>query len=57
MDNSRYHSLRDKVMEELRNQVRYVPIEERKDTGVLSVELISSISHGNDIIKDAVHLA
>ena len=44
-------------MEELRNQVRYVPIEERKDTGVLSVELISSISHGNDIIKDAVHLA
>ncbi|XP_068751305.1 rhamnosyl O-methyltransferase-like [Montipora capricornis] len=65
MDNSRYHSLRDKVTEELSNQVRYIPIEERKDTGVLSVELISSISHGKyqlcwrgvDIMKDPLDLA
>ena len=48
MDNSEYYSLRDKVTKELSNQVRYVPIEERKDTGVLPVELLSSISHGNN---------
>ena len=56
MENSEYHSLRDKITKELRNQVRCVPIEERKDTGVLSAELMSSICHGNDS-RDTVHLA
>ncbi|XP_068751307.1 rhamnosyl O-methyltransferase-like [Montipora capricornis] len=65
MENSEYHSLRDKITKELRNQVRCVPIEERKDTGVLSAELMSSICHGKyqlcwrgvDIMKDPLDLA
>ncbi|XP_068751278.1 rhamnosyl O-methyltransferase-like [Montipora capricornis] len=65
MDDSEYHSLKDKVTKELSSQIRYVPLEERKDTGVLPVELLSSISHGKyqlcwrgvDILKDPLDLA
>ena len=36
MDNSDYYSFRDKVSKELKDKVRFAPIEERKDTGDLS---------------------
>ena len=48
MDNSDYHSFGDKVSKELRNKVRFAPIEERKDTGELSSEAICSLSHGKN---------
>ena len=50
MDNSDYHSFRDKVSNELNelDEVRFAPIEERKDTGVLSSETIRSLCHGNN---------
>ena len=49
MDNSEYHSFGDKVSNELNayDEVRFVSIEERKDTGVLSSETIRSLCHGN----------
>ena len=48
MDNSEYHSFRDKVSNELNDEVRFASIEERKDTGVLSSETIRLLCHGND---------
>ena len=48
MDNSDYHSFRDKASKVLKNKVRFAPIEERKDTGELSCEALCSISHGKN---------
>ena len=48
MDNSDYYSFRDKVSKELKDKVRFAPIEERKDTGELSCETLCSLSHGNN---------
>ncbi|XP_044183431.1 rhamnosyl O-methyltransferase-like [Acropora millepora] len=64
MDNSDYHSFRDKASKVLKNKVRFAPIEERKDTGELSCEAICSISQGKwqtcwrgvDMLKDPLDL-
>ncbi|XP_015780877.1 PREDICTED: rhamnosyl O-methyltransferase-like isoform X1 [Acropora digitifera] len=64
MDNSDYHSFRDKASKVLKNKVRFAPIEERKDTGELSCEAICSLSHGKwqtcwrgvDMLKDPLDL-
>ena len=43
-----YKALEEQVGKYFSDKERFVPIEERQDTGVLSADIISSISHGND---------
>ena len=45
-----YHTLEAEVIAELSTRDRFVPIEEiRQDTGVLALDVISTISHGNTL--------
>ena len=46
-----YHTLEADVIAELSTRDRFAPIEERQDTGVLSLDVISTISHGNILLK------
>lgn len=41
-----YHTLEAEVIAELSTRDRFAPIEERQDTGVLALDVISTISHG-----------
>ena len=43
-----YHTL-EAVIAELSTRDRFAPIEERQDTGVLALDVISTISHGNTL--------
>ncbi|CAH3030042.1 unnamed protein product [Porites evermanni] len=40
-----YHTLEAEVIAELSTRDRFAPIEERQDTGVLALDVISTISH------------
>lgn len=44
-----YHTLEAEVIAELSTRDRFAPIEERQDTGVLALDVISTISHGNTL--------
>ena len=46
-DLSDYKTLEEHVGKKLSDKDRFVPIEERHNTGVLSAAIMSSISHGN----------
>ena len=46
-----YHTLEAEVIAELSTRDRFAPIEERQDTGVLALDVISTISHGNTLWK------
>jgi len=46
-----YHTLEAEVIAELSTRDRFAPIEERQDTGVLALDVISTISHGNTLLK------
>lgn len=46
-DLTNYQSLEEAIARELNDKSRFVPIEERRDTGVLPTELMASICHGN----------
>ena len=46
-DHTNYKSLEEAIMKELNGKNRFVPMEERRDTGVLSAGIMASISHGN----------
>ncbi|XP_078375369.1 rhamnosyl O-methyltransferase-like [Oculina patagonica] len=63
-DLTNYQSLEEAIARELNDKNRFVPIEERRDTGVLPTELMASISHGKymtcwrgvSILKDPLTL-
>ena len=44
-----YHTLEAEVIAELSTRDRFASIEERQDTGVLALDVISTISHGNTL--------
>ena len=44
-----YHTLETEVIAELSTRDRFAPIEERQDTGVLALDVFSTISHGNTL--------
>ena len=44
-----YHTLEAEVIAELSTRDRFAPIEERQDTGVLALDVFSTISHGNTL--------
>ena len=46
-----YHTLEAEVIAELSTRDRFAPIEERQDTGVLALDVISTTSHGNTLLK------
>ena len=47
-DATNYQAVAGQVRKELSNDKnRFVPMEERRDTSVLSVEVLSSLCHGN----------
>jgi len=46
-DLTNYQAVADQVRNELSNEkTRFVPIEERQDTSVLSVDVLASLCHG-----------
>ena len=51
-----YHTLETEVIAELSTRDRFASIEERQDTGVLALDVISTISHGNTLLKCHVYL-
>ena len=46
-DTTNYHAVAGQVSKELSNDKnRFVPMEERRDTSVLSVDVLASLCHG-----------
>ena len=50
-DQNNYMSMEESIAKLSEDKNRFVPMEERRDTGVLSAELLTSIAHGNIIVK------
>ena len=46
-DTTDYKTLDERVAAELSDHKRFVPMQQRQDTGVLTTDVITSISHGN----------
>ncbi|KAJ7318633.1 hypothetical protein OS493_037749 [Desmophyllum pertusum] len=46
-DLTNYKALEKDIAKELNDKNRFVAINERRDTGVLSADIMASISHGN----------
>lgn len=55
-DLTEYQTLEEQIVKELSDKDRFVPIEERQDTGVLTADIMSSISHGNLIGRQLKHV-
>ena len=55
-DLTEYQTLEEQIVKELSDKDRFVPIEERQDTGVLTADIMSSISHGNLIGHQLKHV-